>query len=99
MKEGRREEGRKKEMKEGRRKEGRRKEGRKNYQPKNYSYTTKINIKILKNCKRIKYQPTREEKPVKHKTTNKSRPEHTQVDSPNRKLKKNKVGINLLLKK
>jgi len=43
-----------------------------NHQPKNYLHTTKINIKILKNCKQIEFQPTREEKPIKYKTTNNS---------------------------
>jgi hypothetical protein len=33
-----------------------------NYQPKNHSHTTKTNIKILKNHKGIRYQPTMEEK-------------------------------------
>jgi hypothetical protein len=58
-----------------------------NYQPKNYSHTTKINIKILKNYKQIKYQPTTGEKLIKCKTINKSQPEPAQVDNPNPKSK------------
>jgi len=58
-------------------------------QPKNYFHTTKINIKILRNCKQIKYQPIREEKPVKYKTTNKTQQEPVQVGNPNPKLKTN----------
>jgi hypothetical protein len=42
-----------------------------NHQQKNHFHTTKINIKIVRNYKRIKYQPTREEKLIKYKTTNK----------------------------
>ena len=79
-----------------------RKEGRKNHQPENFSHATKINIKILKNCKRIKHQPIREEKPIKHKTTNKSRPELAQVDSPNPKLKeqdRNQSALKKIYKK
>jgi hypothetical protein len=58
-----------------------------NYQLKNYFHTTKINIKTLKNCKLIKYQPTREEKPITYKIINKSLPEPAQVGNPNTKLK------------
>ena len=57
------------------------------YQPRSYFHTTKINIKILKNCIQIKYQPIREEKPIKYKTANKSQPEPAQVDNPNPKSK------------
>jgi hypothetical protein len=46
-----------------------------------------INIKTLKNYKRIQYQPTREEKPIMYKTTNKSQPEPAQVGNPNPKSK------------
>ena len=41
----------------------------------------------LKNDKQIKYQPTKEEKPTKYKTTNKFQPEPAGVDIPNPKLK------------
>jgi hypothetical protein len=58
-----------------------------NYQPKNYFQTTKINTKILKNYKQIRYQPTVEGKLTKYKTTNKSQPEPAQVGSPNPKSK------------
>jgi len=36
---------------------------------------------------KLKYQPTKEEKPIKYKTTHKSQPETSQVDIPNPKLK------------
>ena len=42
---------------------------------------------ILKNYKLIKYQPTKEEKLIKYKTTNKSQPEPPQVGNPNPKSK------------
>jgi hypothetical protein len=50
---------------------------------------TKINIKILKTCKRIKYKPTREEKPITYNTTHKSQSELAQVENPYPKLKTN----------
>jgi hypothetical protein len=56
-------------------------------QPKKYFHTTKVYIKTLRNCKPKKYQPTREEKPIKYKTTNKSQPEPAQVGKPNSKIK------------
>jgi len=40
-----------------------------------------------KNYKQTKYQPTKEEKPIKYKTTNKSQPEPAQVGISKTKLK------------
>jgi len=53
----------------------------------NYPHTTEINIMYLKNYKQIKYQPIREEKLIKYKTTNKYQLEPVQADTPNQKLK------------
>jgi hypothetical protein len=55
-----------------------------NHETKNYFNTIKINVKIIKNCKQIKYQPIREKK-TKYKTINKSQPEPAQVGNPNPK--------------
>jgi len=55
------------------------------HQSKKCPHTTKI--KTLNNCKQTKYQPIREENPIKYKTKNKSQPEHAQVDNPNPKSK------------
>jgi hypothetical protein len=56
----------------------------------------KTNIKNPKNYKQIKYQPTKEEKPIKYKTTrNKSQPEPAQVDIAKPELKKNRDQSNI----
>jgi hypothetical protein len=44
-------------------------------------------MKNPKNYKQLKYQPTKEEKPTKYKTTNKLQPEFAQVVFSNPKLK------------
>jgi hypothetical protein len=61
--------------------------GQCHHQPKNYPHITKINIKSLKNHKQTKYQPKKEERPTKYRTTNKYQPEPAQVDIPNPKSK------------
>ena len=66
------------------------------HQLKNCLRTTEISIKTLKNCKQIKYQLIREEKPIKYKTINKFHPEHAQVDTPKINEKQSSNGFNLL---
>jgi len=57
------------------------------HQPIYHYHPIQANIKSLKNYKYIKYQPTKQERPTKHKTANKYQPEIAQVETPNQKPK------------